>query len=132
MHFERLLRAAISRGRFPEAEDRVEEWVAARLSRHRQASGSFEQRTPEGRWLQVLEQRTPDGGIILLATDITEVKTREEVLRLLASAEPDETGFFAAVARSLQAALGYRWTGISSTVEGGERSRILAWVEGDR
>src|SRR5262249_11851391 len=82
--FEELLRAAVPCGRFRDAIGNEEAWIAARLERHRAATGSFEQQLAEDRWLQVMEQRTPDGGILILATDITEVKRRQEAMTLLA------------------------------------------------
>ena len=43
-------------------------------------------RIADGRWLRIRESRTPDGGRVLLTTDITEERRRAEQLRLLALA----------------------------------------------
>jgi PAS domain S-box-containing protein len=128
--FEALIRASVSRGRFQEAIGREEEWITDRMSRHRAASGSFEQQLAD-RWLQVLEQRTPEGGVILLATDITEVKRRQEAMTLLAGGAAEEQGFLSTAALSLRRGLGCRWAGVCRMLPGGKRAEVLAWVDGD-
>jgi PAS domain S-box-containing protein len=128
--FVDLVRTALAKCRFPDAIGREEAWLEQRLARHA-AGGKFEQRTPEGRWLQVLEQRTRDGGIVILATDITAVKRRQEAMTILASAAEHEQDFLGAVARSLRAGLGHRWAGVCRLLPGG-RSETLAWVDGDK
>src|SRR5207253_7051292 len=35
-----------------------------------------------GRWLQIAERRTADGGLVMTAADITAIKTQEEARRL--------------------------------------------------
>jgi PAS domain S-box-containing protein len=128
--FVDLVRTALAKSRFPDALGREEAWFEQRVARHRAAGGKFEQRTPEGRWLQVLEQRTRDGGIVILATDITAVKRRQEAMTILASA-PEGENFLGAVARSLRAGLGHRWAGVCRLLPGG-RAETLAWVDGDQ
>ncbi|MBX6366869.1 MAG: PAS-domain containing protein [Rhodospirillales bacterium] len=128
--FVDLLRAALAKGRFPEAAGCEEKWLEQRLERHRAAAGKFEQLTPNGRWLQVLEQRTRDGGTIILATDITAVKRRQEAMTILASAAHEEQDFLVAAARSLRAGLGHRWAGVARVLSDG-RIETLAWVDGD-
>ena len=58
----------------------VEEWVDARLAARRTPGGPVETRLPDGRWLMVGEQRTREGGIAGVYTDITELKAREAAL----------------------------------------------------
>jgi PAS domain S-box-containing protein len=128
--FEVLIRASVARGRFQDATGREEEWIAARMARHRAASGSFEQQLAD-RWMQVLEQRTPDGGVVILATDITEVKRRQEAMTLLAGGAREEQGFLSTAALSLRRGLGCRWAGVCRTLPGGKRAEVLAWVDGD-
>ena len=43
-------------------------------------SRTFEARLPDGRWLQVNERRTRDGGFVSVGTDITALKEHEEQL----------------------------------------------------
>ncbi|RBP06439.1 two-component system cell cycle sensor histidine kinase PleC [Roseiarcus fermentans] len=42
--------------------------------------GAYEARLPDGRWLQVNERRTRDGGFVSVGTDITALKEHEEQL----------------------------------------------------
>ncbi len=78
--FEDLTRAAIERGMLPEAADDPEIWMAARLEQRRNPKGAIELQQATGRWLQINERRTHDGGLVAVYTDITELKHREEEL----------------------------------------------------
>jgi diguanylate cyclase (GGDEF)-like protein/PAS domain S-box-containing protein len=86
--FEDALRAGLATGQYPQANGRDEEWLAARLTAHRLPENSFELHLPEGRWVRVDERRTVDGGSIGVRVDITELKRREESLRLLFAGNP--------------------------------------------
>ncbi|MGB7432908.1 MAG: ATP-binding protein [Ahrensia sp.] len=44
-------------------------------------SVTVERQISDGRWLQVTELRTPDGGTISIGTDITQIKQHEEILK---------------------------------------------------
>ncbi len=79
--FEDHLRALLEKGLVPEAVGREEDWLHERLDRHLNSSGPFEVARQDGRWIRVHEQRLPNGGIILLISDITERKRAEEALR---------------------------------------------------
>jgi signal transduction histidine kinase len=78
--FETILRAAIERGLILDAEGRHEDWIAERLARRRGSSGTHVQHRGDGRWIQVNERRTANGGVVALYSDITESKTREAEL----------------------------------------------------
>jgi PAS domain S-box-containing protein len=59
-----------------------EKWIAARLERYGAATGHSHMRLlPDGRWLQTVENRTADGGIISVLTDMTPAKQAETRLR---------------------------------------------------
>lgn len=79
--FERLVREGVARGRYAEAEGREEAWIAERLRAHERAEGPVEQRLGDGRWLRVVERRTPEGGRVGFRVDITALKRQEAELR---------------------------------------------------
>ena len=54
-----------------------ERWVADRVARHATADGVHVQAMTDGRWLQINEIRTSDGGTVGIYTDITEVKAED-------------------------------------------------------
>ncbi len=80
--FEDHLRALIEKGLVPEAAGHEEAWLQERLHRHLNPSGPFEMARQDGRHIRVYEQRLPDGGIILIISDITESKRIDQALRV--------------------------------------------------
>ena len=80
MSFESIIRRSAERGYVKDAEGRVEEWLAERLSQHRLPGEPQVQRRGGGRWIMVSERRTDDGGTVGVYSDITELKQREESL----------------------------------------------------
>lgn len=78
--FESIVRQSAERGYVKDAEGRIEEWVAERLSRHRSPGEPQVQQRSDGRWVMVSERRTDDGGAVAVYSDITELKQREEDL----------------------------------------------------
>ncbi|WP_145108033.1 hybrid sensor histidine kinase/response regulator [Cereibacter sediminicola] len=79
--FEEILRERVRAGEILDAHGREDEWMAERLAAHRQDSHEQEQQLADGRWLRVLERRTPDGGRVGLAVDITALKQAEQRAR---------------------------------------------------
>ena len=93
--FETILRNAATSGEIRDAEGHVEAWVAERLARHRNPKGTHVQRRSDGRWIQINERKTDDGGTVATYTDITDVKQAEQAiqeseqrLRVIAEAAP--------------------------------------------
>jgi class 3 adenylate cyclase len=76
-----MIRAAAEQGLVQNAKGRVDDWVAERLAKHRQPAGPHVQRRGDGRWVQINERKTSDGGIVAVYTNITELKRVEEELR---------------------------------------------------
>jgi len=76
--FEELLRRDMAvRGFQGEA---AAQRIAERLAQHAQANGPLEQLQTDGRWFQISERRTGDGGVVSVHTDITDLKQREREL----------------------------------------------------
>ena len=75
--FEKIIRRATIRNMIPDAQGRVEEWVAARLERHRRPRGPYVRQRADGRWVQINERKTDEGGTVAIYTDITQLKKAE-------------------------------------------------------
>ncbi len=50
------------------------------VNAHLEAAGAYEAQMPDGRWLQVNERRTLDGGFVSVGTDITALKAHQQQL----------------------------------------------------
>lgn len=71
--FEEIIRTCAERGQYPEANGRIDDWVAERMSAHRSGNADFIQQTDAGRWLRIIERVTPKGFRIGFRIDITEL-----------------------------------------------------------
>jgi signal transduction histidine kinase/CheY-like chemotaxis protein len=78
--YEDLVGEGVARGTYPEAQDDPAAWIAARLNQHRVPSGPVEIALVGERWMRIDERSTPDGGIVGIRTDITDLKRRESEL----------------------------------------------------
>jgi len=129
--FEDVLRRSLEHGMISIAVGNEERWIQERMAHHRRADGTFDFQLPDGSWIQVLEQRTRDGGTIILLTDISEAKRRETALTILAGAGQGGTDFFQGAVQALAAGLGYRCAGVARLSGDGARLVPLAICEGD-
>lgn len=79
MKYEDILRTAIARGQFvPPAGIEIETFIQNRLAKFRGQGETIVRQIKDGRWLQISERRTPDGGVVRVTTDITALKRNEE------------------------------------------------------
>ncbi|MCX7287141.1 MAG: response regulator [Rhodobacterales bacterium] len=78
--FEDILRYGLAHGQHADAVGREEDWIEERLARHRDGSGTSEQRLADGRWIRAHDHPTPDGGRVGLRVDITQIKEHEAQL----------------------------------------------------
>jgi len=76
VRFETLVRAGLDCGEEP-AVVPAEADVSDRLARHRRADGVPTIQMRDQKWLMSTERRTPDGGVVVIETDITELKKAE-------------------------------------------------------
>lgn len=90
-------------------------WVSDRLAHHGIANGGHVQALADGRWVQINELRTSEGGIVGIYTDITEVKAEDARARARELAERNLT---------LQATLDTLSEGVCMFDTSG---RLLAW-----
>jgi signal transduction histidine kinase len=82
------LREGVARGDYPDAAGCEEAWLAEREEQLTQAQARHEQRISDGRWLLIEDRRLPDGGLLGLRVDITEMK--QQAFALAAAAEAAE------------------------------------------
>lgn len=79
--FEQFFWDGIRHGDVAAAPGKMAEVLARRMAFHRAATGEpFEMQYGE-EWRLVRDQRTPDGGTLVLWTDITALKTKDEEIR---------------------------------------------------
>jgi PAS domain S-box-containing protein len=79
--FEMIVRAGAERGQYKEAIGHVDAWVQQRVAQHQLANGEMlEQQLADGRWLLIVESRTPSGFIVGNRIDITELKNTTQAL----------------------------------------------------
>lgn len=82
LHFDDVMRMCIDHQQFALASAFYPAWAADRQALE---CGSFghihEEMLHDGRWIQIKERRTPDGGTVGIRSDITSHKAREVVLR---------------------------------------------------
>jgi len=79
MRFEDILKMMIENGEIAgqEALDDPDGWIKWRLEQHLKDRSKIEQRLTDGRWIEVKERRTPNGGVIGQWADITDAKRSE-------------------------------------------------------
>ncbi len=77
MTFDELARLAAEHARPVGSVLAVDRWVSERLARHSIADGGHVQALADGRWIQINELRTSEGGIVGIYTDITEAKAED-------------------------------------------------------
>jgi PAS domain S-box-containing protein len=82
--FTEQLDSGLKRGQYDLPANEVAAWRKARLEEHANpTSMPFLLALPGGWWLQSMERRTPDGGIVGIITDVTPLKaTQAEIERL--------------------------------------------------
>jgi signal transduction histidine kinase len=75
--FPDMIDALLAGGHIDTGGRTAAEWRAWRMARHAAADGSAATTFTSGTVLQVLEQRTPDGGVALTGTDVTALHQRQ-------------------------------------------------------
>ncbi len=78
--FEDLTRACVERGAFADEWTSRPEWLEQRLARRREPGRPIELEFSDGRWFEIRESRTREGGTLAFHTDITARKRAEREL----------------------------------------------------
>jgi len=76
--FEELSRWTVEQGLVLDLGTNVDEWLHFRLLHHRLPAEPLVVALSTGRWLQITERTTGDGGTVGIYTDISEIKRSEE------------------------------------------------------
>jgi adenylate cyclase len=78
--FRDIIRAGVAAGVFPHVGDDVEAWINDVVQRRAQTLGRREQHLTGDLWLQITDHRLPDGALVSVYTDVSEIKRREAQL----------------------------------------------------
>ena len=81
MTFEEVVRTTVKRGFIPAALGREEEFIRERIAQHSDPKEMTVRELSDGSWYLINEAKTPDGGIAVTQTEITELKDAEQALR---------------------------------------------------
>jgi len=76
--FLALVHHAQALGLFDDQDDSLKTAMQRRMDNHRRPKELFVVKLSDGRWLQISERRTADGGSVAIYTDITEIKLSEQ------------------------------------------------------
>ena len=88
--FAKVIHNAVANGAIRDAIGNEAAWTAERIAYHHHPGRSFIYRLTDGRWVQVNERRTDEGGTVSLYTDISDIKAMEEERRRRELAENSE------------------------------------------
>jgi len=72
--FRESLERGLAAGSFPAAAGQEAAWLEARLAQRRAAPCVIEHEMADGRWLRIEDRRMPDGGIVSICVDLTDMK----------------------------------------------------------
>jgi PAS domain S-box-containing protein len=76
--YEQLMRARLAGGWVLDAIGREDAYLAERMAQRARADGRpAMRRLASGRWVRVSERKTREGGLVVIRTDVTELKDRE-------------------------------------------------------
>jgi len=78
--FEQIVRGVLAHGFIRVPLTDAETWIADRVAEHRNPDKSILRQFSDGRWCQISETKTRDGGVVALISDLTEIKRHEAEL----------------------------------------------------
>ena len=98
--FETIIRAAYERSENKNQLGNIDQWLAQRFAQHREPGSPHMQRRNDGRFIQISERKTTEGGVVATYTDITELKQREaELARLVNELQATTSSLTASLAQ---------------------------------
>ncbi|WP_169569406.1 PAS-domain containing protein [Sneathiella limimaris] len=76
--YREFMQKMLAKGIYPKVGDTIEDYINARIEKlEREGSANLVEKNRFGRWLQIHEHRLPDGSMLSMANDITELKQAE-------------------------------------------------------
>ncbi|HVV84428.1 MAG TPA: PAS domain S-box protein [Kofleriaceae bacterium] len=87
--FEEVLRDSLERGAFDFSDATRDSLLRRWMEYHREPVGTLEVRTGTGRYLRVIERKTPEHGTVALMSDVTDDVVREAELRAASAAKSE-------------------------------------------
>ncbi len=88
MGFRRLLELTVANHLPAASEGERQAWVERRIALQEQPQAPHEQTLPNGRFIQITERRTPDGGLVIVYHDVTELRQANAEIEQLAFFDP--------------------------------------------
>ncbi|MFY7906409.1 MAG: ATP-binding protein, partial [Burkholderiaceae bacterium] len=76
--FEHIVRTCVERGDYAVAAVDVDSWVASAMAQHRSGQRNAEFQLADGRWLRVVDRRTPNGHTVAFRVDVTDLRNARE------------------------------------------------------
>lgn len=76
--FEAIMRSGAQQGLYPEAVGCIDEWLKGRLASHAKGTTDVEQKLSDGRWLRIVERKTPGNHVVGFHMDISHLKIIQE------------------------------------------------------
>ena len=76
--FEHIVRACAERGDYAALPVDVDTWVAEAMAQHRSGQRNAEFQLADGRWLRVVDRRTPNGHTVAFRVDVTDLRNARE------------------------------------------------------
>ena len=86
--FRKILEATVVHHLPQASEAERTAWIEHRLEAQFTSEGPHEQVLPDGRTVQILEHRTPDGGMVITYSDVTDVRHAQAEIETLAFYDP--------------------------------------------
>ena len=71
--FEEMIRYGVTQAQYAQANGCEEEWISERLAQHRKGNFELFQKLETGRWMRVVERRTPTGHTVGFCFDVTDL-----------------------------------------------------------
>lgn len=102
VRFEDILRDCALKGQFPDAEGRVDEWVAECMHKHRHGDVVRIQRVSDGRVLRIIDRRMSDGHTVGFRIDLTDLARAKEAAE---SANEAKSEFISTISHELRTPL---------------------------